>query len=91
MQIIASRKTHANQIFIALLQTKKVEWTTHKEGKKIASLPSFIEPTTDIYWVIDYKLWTILLIHQYHKLHELGHDDSAKALVMEVVSFSINN
>ena len=49
MQIIASRKTHANQIFIALLQTKKVVLTTHNESKKIDSLPFFIEPTTDIY------------------------------------------
>ena len=33
---------------------------------------------TDIYWVSDYKLPTKLLLHLCHKLHDMGHDDSAK-------------
>jgi len=43
---------------------------------------------TDIYSVSGYKLPTILLLQRFHKLHGLGHDDSAKALLVGVVSFS---
>jgi len=46
---------------------------------------------TDIYLVIGYKLPTILLPQLFHELHGMGHDDSAKALLVGVVSFSINN
>jgi hypothetical protein len=36
---------------------------------------------TDIYLVIDYKLPTIILPQIFHKLHGMGRDDSAKALL----------
>ncbi|WP_288235395.1 hypothetical protein [uncultured Prochlorococcus sp.] len=36
---------------------------------------------TDIYLVIGYKLPTILLPQLFHKLHGMGRDDSAKALL----------
>ena len=36
---------------------------------------------TDIYWVSDYRSPRILLLQLFHKLHGLGHDDSAKSPV----------
>ena len=62
---------------------------TIRSAINFGKLPIII---TDIYWVIDYKLSTILLLQQYQELHGMGHHDSAKAPenILKIYPF-INN